>query len=225
LTADGKPVRVLVVDDQDLVREGIASLLGIQPGISVVATAADGLEAVEAAVAHRPDVALVDIRMPGLDGIGTVEVLTARVPGCRVVMLTTFDDHEYVARALRAGAVGYLLKNLPSAELARAVSLVHAGVAQFDASVISRLATALAAPPTVHQALTDRELAVLRLIATGAGNREIATRLYVSEGTVKNHISRILGRLNLRDRTQAALYARDHGLLGEPGAVPGPDRA
>ncbi|GAA1193410.1 DNA-binding NarL/FixJ family response regulator [Kitasatospora gansuensis] len=212
-------VRVLVVDDQDLVREGIASLLDIQPGISVVGTAADGHQAVDAAVAHRPDVALVDIRMPGLDGIGTVEAITARVPGCRVVMLTTFDDQEYVARALRAGAVGYLLKNLPSAELARAVGLVHAGVAQFDASVISRLATALAAPPPpapmppAQQALTARELEVLRLIATGAANREIATRLYVSEGTVKNHISRILGRLNLRDRTQAALYARDHGLL------------
>ncbi|MFJ9519316.1 response regulator [Kitasatospora sp. NPDC101801] len=209
-------VRVLVVDDQDLVREGIASLLDIQPGISVVGTAADGHQAVEAAVAHRPDVALVDVRMPGLDGIGTVEAITARVPGCRLVMLTTFDDQEYVARALRAGAVGYLLKNLPSAELARAVGLVHAGVAQFDTSVISRLATALTAPPSpppVQQMLTARELEVLRLIATGAANREIATRLYVSEGTVKNHISRILGRLNLRDRTQAALYARDHGLL------------
>ncbi len=223
----GTPVRVLVVDDQELVREGIASLLGIQPGVTVVATACDGRQAVEAAVTHRPDVALVDIRMPGTDGIETAAVLAARVPTCRTVMLTTFDDQDYVARALRAGAVGYLLKNLPSAELARSVRLVHAGVAQLDTSVMARLAAALAVPgPTVPgsaapapsapgqaEVLTGREVDVLRLIAGGATNREIATRLHLSEGTVKNHISRILGRLGLRDRTRAALYARDHGLL------------
>ncbi|MGW4028750.1 response regulator [Streptomyces sp. NPDC004838] len=226
----GEPVRVLIVDDQELVREGIASLLGIQPGIAVVATACDGPRAVEAAVTHRPDVALVDVRMPGMDGIDTTAVLATRVPSCRVVMLTTFDDQDYVARALAAGAVGYLLKNLPSAELARSVRLVHAGVAPLDATVVARLATALTAPgpaapgPTPEQspgpqgagpdeALTGREVDVLRLIARGSTNREIASRLFLSEGTVKNHISRILGRLNLRDRTQAALYARDHGLL------------
>ncbi|MFJ7209212.1 response regulator [Streptomyces sp. NPDC098789] len=233
-TGAAAPVRVLVVDDQELVREGIASLLGIQPGVSVVGTASDGRRAVEAAVAHRPDVALVDVRMPGMDGIETTAVLTARVPSCRIVMLTTFDDQDYVARALRAGAVGYLLKNLPSAELARSVRLVHAGVAQLDASVMARLAASLAAPdpaasstpvaasvrtavgpvpPEPSQNLTGREVDVLRLIAGGSTNREIASRLYLSEGTVKNHISRILGRLGLRDRTQAALYARDHGLL------------
>ncbi|MEU1407532.1 response regulator transcription factor [Streptomyces sp. NPDC005728] len=224
----GAPVRVLVVDDQELVREGIASLLGIQPGITVVATACDGPQAVEAAVTHRPDVALVDVRMPGMDGIDTTAVLATRVPSCRVVMLTTFDDQDYVARALRAGAVGYLLKNLPSAELARSVRLVHAGVAQLDTSVMARLAAALTAPgpaipapepapgpqgPGPGEALTAREVDVLRLIAGGSTNREIASRLFLSEGTVKNHISRILGRLNLRDRTQAALYAHDHGLL------------
>ncbi|MFD7031162.1 response regulator [Streptomyces sp. NPDC059917] len=228
-TGAAAPVRVLVVDDQELVREGIASLLGIQPGVSVVGTASDGRRAVEAAVAHRPDVALVDVRMPGMDGIETTAALTARVPSCRIVMLTTFDDEDYVARALRAGAVGYLLKNLPSAELARSVRLVHAGVAQLDASVMTRLAASLAAPdpaappaaavaagpvpPEPSQPLTGREVDVLRLIAGGSTNREIAARLYLSEGTVKNHISRILGRLGLRDRTQAALYARDHGLL------------
>ncbi|MFF0450254.1 response regulator [Streptomyces sp. NPDC004609] len=222
------PVRVLVVDDQELVREGIASLLGIQPGITVVAAACDGPQAVQAAVVHRPDVALVDVRMPGMDGIDTTAVLATRVPSCRVVMLTTFDDQDYVARALGAGAVGYLLKNLPSAELARSVRLVHAGVAPLDTSVVARLATALTFPgpaapapesspgpqgPGPAEALTGREVDVLRLIAHGSTNREIASRLFLSEGTVKNHISRILGRLNLRDRTQAALYARDHGLL------------
>lgn len=147
-------------------------------------------------------------------------------------MLTTFDDQAYVARALTAGAVGYLLKSLPSAELARSVRLVHAGVAQLDTSVMARLAATLTAAPDrpgpavpapepapVHQgpgpaeALTAREVDVLRLIAGGSANREIASRLFLSEDTVKNHISRILGRLGLRDRTQAALYARDHGLL------------
>ncbi|MFG2822758.1 response regulator [Kitasatospora sp. NPDC048365] len=203
-------VRVLVVDDQELVREGIASLLGLQPGIAVVGTAPDGDRAVELAVEHRPDVALVDVRMPGPDGIATAAALAARVPGCRVVMLTTFDDRAYVAGALRAGAVGYLLKNLPAAELARAVRLAHAGVAQLDAGVLAGLAEAPTAAPAE---LTGREREVLRMVSSGATNREIAARLYVSEGTVKNHVSRILDRLGLRDRTQAALYARDHGLL------------
>lgn len=203
-------VRVLVVDDQELVREGIASLLGLQPGIAVVGTAPDGDRAVELAVEHRPDVALVDVRMPGPDGIATASALAARVPGCRVVMLTTFDDRAYVAGALRAGAVGYLLKNLPAAELAHAVRLARAGVAQLDAGVLAGLAEAPAAAPAE---LTGREREVLRMVSSGATNREIAARLYVSEGTVKNHVSRILDRLGLRDRTQAALYARDHGLL------------
>ncbi|MFF2026227.1 response regulator [Streptomyces sp. NPDC058171] len=208
-------VRVLVVDDQELVREGIASLLGVQPGVTVVATAGDGPRAVEAAVTHRPDVALVDVRMPGMDGIETTVALTARVPSCRVVMLTTFDDRDYVARALGAGAVGYLLKNLPSAELARSVRLARAGVAPLDASVLAGLTAAPVAHAPVVPAgtLTEREVHVLRLIASGSTNREIASRLFLSEGTVKNHVSRILSRLQLRDRTQAALYARDHGLL------------
>ncbi|XVQ08094.1 response regulator [Spirillospora sp. CA-255316] len=203
-----EPVRVLVVDDQELVREGIASLLGIQPGITVVGTASDGAEAVETALSGGPDVVLMDVRMPGMDGIETVGVLRERAPSCRVLMLTTFDDREYVVEALRADAAGYLLKNLPAAEPAAAVRLAHAGVAQFDASVTRHLATSPSGGT-----LTGREIEVLRLIAAGATNREIASRLFLSEGTVKNHISRILTRLDLRDRTQAALYARDHGLL------------
>jgi DNA-binding NarL/FixJ family response regulator len=131
-------------------------------------------------------------------------------------MLTTFDDEEYVVRALRAGATGYLLKDLPVRELAAAVRLAHAGVAQFDPAAAARLASALAERPGArppHASLTAREIDVLRLLARGATNREIAGHLYLSEGTVKNHISRILHRLGLRDRTQAAVYARDHGLL------------
>ncbi|MEK2490368.1 response regulator transcription factor [Kitasatospora purpeofusca] len=203
------PVKVLVVDDQDLVREGIAALLGIQPGIEVVGSARDGAEALDTAAAHRPDVVLMDVRMPGVDGVSATAQLRRSLPGCKVVMLTTFNDDDYVTQALRAGAVGYLLKNLPAAELARAVRLAHAGVAQFDQTVIANLAAGLPAPDL----LTPRETEVLRLVSAGATNKEIASRLYLSEGTVKNHISRVLGRLGLRDRTQAALYARDNGLI------------
>jgi DNA-binding NarL/FixJ family response regulator len=205
-------VRVLVVDDQELVREGIASLLGVQPGITVVGTAPDGGKAVEAALSLAPDVVLMDVRMPVMDGVEAVALLRRRSPACRVIMLTTFDDEEYVVQALQAGASGYLLKDLPAAQLAEAVRLTHAGVTQIDSTVAHRLTTALRAPapPTV---LTPRETEILRLIATGSTNREIASRLYLSEGTVKNHISRILTRLTLRDRTQAAIYARDHGLI------------
>jgi DNA-binding NarL/FixJ family response regulator len=218
-------VRVLVVDDQRLVRESIASLLDIQPGIAVVGVAADGRQAVELATELIPDVVLMDVRMPELDGVAAVAVLLRRLPSCRVVMLTTFDDEDYVVRALRAGAAGYLLKDLPARELANAVRLAHAGVAQFDAAATARLAEALSrpgpadspapGPPAGESAtpLTAREIEVLRLVALGWTNREIAARLFVSEGTVKNHVSRILTRLTLRDRTQAAVYARDHGLL------------
>jgi DNA-binding NarL/FixJ family response regulator len=211
----GQRVRVLVVDDQRLVREGIASLLGIQTGIEVVGTAADGREAVEQTLALAPDVVLMDVRMPGIDGVEAVAVLAHRAPRCRVVMLTTFDDEEYVVQALRAGAAGYLLKDLPAAELAEAVRLTNAGVTQLDDTAAKHVAAALSAHPAPAPAtgLTDRETEVLRLIAAGSTNREIAARLHLSEGTVKNHISRILGRLGLRDRTQAALYARDHGVL------------
>ncbi|WP_210586176.1 response regulator transcription factor [Streptomyces sp. GESEQ-35] len=209
-------VRVLVVDDQQLIRDGIASLLSIRPGISVVGTASNGREAVTKAVEVRPDVVLMDVRMPELDGVEAVAVLRARAPECRVVMLTTFDDEEYVVQALRAGASGYLLKDLPAEELAHAIRLAHAGVTQLDSSVAGRIAAALPSPaaaPAPAVALSPREIDILRLVARGRTNREIATQLYLSEGTVKNHISRILSRLALRDRTQAALRARDLGLL------------
>ncbi len=231
-------VRVLVVDDQELIREGIASLLGLQPGIAVVGTARDGAAGAELAVALAADVVLMDVRMPGGDGTEAIALIRRELPGCQVVMLTTFDDEEYVVQALRAGAAGYLLKDLPAAELAAAVRLAHAGIAQFGAQAVGRLAAAIArqgqsAPPPSVPAepvsgrpdgtvpvqpgqpdqLTARETDVLRLVARGATNREIASRLFLSEGTVKNHLSRILARLGLRDRTQAAIYAHDHGLL------------
>jgi DNA-binding NarL/FixJ family response regulator len=209
-------VRVLVVDDQQLIRDGISALLSIRPGITVLGTAVNGREAVEKAVELRPDVVLMDVRMPELDGVEAVAVLRGRAPECRVVMLTTFDDEEYVVQALRAGASGYLLKDLPAEELAHAIRLAHSGVTQLDSSVAGRLAAALPPPPSASApavALSPREVDILRLVARGRTNREIATQLYLSEGTVKNHISRILSRLALRDRTQAALRARDLGLL------------
>ncbi|MFE9750385.1 response regulator [Saccharothrix saharensis] len=202
-------VRVVVVDDQQLIREGIAALLGLQPGITVVGTAGDGRVAVEVVAAQDPDVVLMDVRMPVLDGIDALALL--RHERAKVVMLTTFDDEEYVVRALQGGASGYLLKDRPAAELAAAVRLAHAGVVQFDPAAAARLAAAVTGDRP--DGLTEREVDVLRLVATGRTNREIAGRLHVSEGTVKNHVSRILGRLGLRDRTQAAVYARDRGLL------------
>jgi len=219
-------VTVLVVDDQRLVREGIASLLDIQDGISVVGQAVNGQEAIEKALALRPDVILMDVRMPVMDGIVATAQIHRQLSGCQVIMLTTFDDEEYIVKSLRAGAVGYLLKDMPASQLARAVQLAHAGIYQLEPSVAGKLVGMLgglperspmpASPPPAplppENDLTERELEVLRLIGTGATNREIADRLVVSEGTVKNHVSSILSRLGLRDRTQAALFAHEHGL-------------
>ena len=211
-------VKVLVVDDQRLVREGIASLLSIQEGISVVGAAVDGQEAVEKALALSPDVVLMDVRMPVLDGIEATFQIRRKLPGCQVLMLTTFDDEEYVVKSLQAGATGYLLKDIPAADLAQAIRLIRAGIYQLSPSVAGKLVGQLgvksrpASPAPLEHDLTERELEVLRLLAAGATNREIAEALVVSEGTVKNHVSNILSRLGLRDRIQAALYAYDHDL-------------
>ena len=217
-------VRVLVVDDQRLMRDGIASLLEIQEGIEVVGTASNGQEALEKALALCPDVILMDVRMPGMDGVTATAQIARQLPTCQILMLTTFDDDEYIVNALQSGASGYLLKDIPAHNLASAVQAVHRGVYQLDPAVVSKLVGALARPATAQPPartgsalasndLTEREIEVLRLIAQGATNREIATQLVISEGTVKNHISNILSRLGLRDRTQAAIFAREHALL------------
>jgi DNA-binding NarL/FixJ family response regulator len=180
-----EPIRVLVVDDQPLVREGIASLLALADGVAVVGTAADGAQALALAEQTRPDVVLMDVRMPTVDGVAAAHALRRLLPSARVLMLTTFDDEQYVLDSLRAGAAGYLLKDLPAAELARAVRLAHAGVDQHNPAVVGRLLAALdrrgapdAAQPEVP--LTPREQDVLRLIAAGASNREIARRLHLT---------------------------------------------
>ncbi|MFO7680152.1 MAG: response regulator transcription factor [Chloroflexota bacterium] len=218
-------VTVLIVDDQRLIREGISSLLALQEGVVVVGTAVNGQEAIAKAEAVQPDVVLMDVRMPVMDGISATALIKQRLPGCVVLMLTTFDDDEYIIKSLQAGASGYLLKDVPAADLAQAIKLAHAGIYQLDTSVAGKLVKALGTPkkqteplpetavPFTDHDLTERELEVLRLIATGATNREIADQLVVSEGTVKNHVSSILSRLGLRDRTQAALYAHQHNLI------------
>jgi DNA-binding NarL/FixJ family response regulator len=233
------PVRVLVVDDQQLVRDGIASLLRMQEGIAVVGTATNGQEALEQAITLRPDVILMDVRMPVMTGVEATARILRQLPSCSILMLTTFDDDEYVRNALRTGARGYLLKDLTAQDLAHAVLAVSQGVYQLDAAVIERMIGASSrpnpadtsetqerlvppqpktkanvAPDSLDAAsLTNREIEVLRLIATGATNREVADSLVISEGTVKNHLSNIFSRLGLRDRTQAVMFAREHGLL------------
>ncbi len=214
-------------------RDGIASLLSIQDGIEIVGDAGNGQEAVEKTLALQPDVVLMDVRMPVLDGVGATAQIRRQLPTCQVIMLTTFDDEEYIIAALQAGASGYLLKDIPVEALGQAIKLTHKGIYQLEPSIAGKLLGALVKPgrlsappmsPSHIQAtptsslstpldITEREIEVLRLIATGASNRNIAERLVISEGTVKNHVSNILSRLGLRDRTQAALFARDHGLV------------
>jgi len=216
-------IRVLIAEDQQLIREGIASLLRIQDGIDVVGTATDGQQAIELVAELAPDIVLMDVRMPTMDGVQATTLICAQFSTCKVLMLTTFDDEEYIVKALQAGAKGYLLKDIPPGDLAQAIRLAHAGIYQLDPAVAGKLVAALTRAETITtqaraqaaapSVLTGREIEVLRLIALGATNREIALQLVVSEGTIKNHISNILNRLDLRDRTQAALYARDHHLI------------
>jgi DNA-binding NarL/FixJ family response regulator len=214
-------VRVLVVDDQALMRDGIASLLSLERGIAVVGTAANGEEAVRQVVELQPDVVLMDVRMPVMDGVAASAHIRRDFADMPILMLTTFDDDALVLAALQAGANGYLLKDLPPADLAQAIRSASHGIYQLDPTIAAKLIAARVQPTTAPPAalpgrrvdeLTERERDVLRLVSTGATNREIADQLFIGEATVKSHISNILGRLGLRDRTQAAVYARDHGL-------------
>ena len=219
MQADPALIRILVADDQYLIREGIASLLELEDALEVVGMAADGRDATEKAIKLKPDIILMDIRMPELNGIEATAEIRNTLPACQIVMLTTFDDEEYIVQALLAGACGYLLKDIPPQDLVQAVKLAHAGVFQLAPEVVGNLVGSLrdkGARAKRKEAaaldLTPRELEVLRLLAKGASNKEIAKQFEVSEGTVKNHVSNILTRLGLRDRTQAAVYAVEHGL-------------
>jgi DNA-binding NarL/FixJ family response regulator len=213
-------VRVLVADDQTLVRHGFAVLLRQQPGIEVVGEAADGAQAVELAATRAPDIVLMDVRMPVLDGIGATERITA-ASASRVVMLTTFDDDDYVLRALRAGASGFLLKDVRPELLVDALRVVAGGDALLAPSVTRRLIERHVRPtprvPPELARLTAREREVLIAVARGWSNDEIAARLVLSHATVKSHVSRLLAKLALRDRVQAVVFAYETGLV-QPGS-------
>jgi DNA-binding NarL/FixJ family response regulator len=219
------PPRVVIADDQTLVRSGFRMILGAA-GIPVVAEAADGSEAVAAVLKHRPDVVLMDIRMPEMDGLeATHRILRARGSAdCRIVILTTFDLDQYVYAALSAGASGFLLKDVSPEQLVTAVRTVRSGDALLAPSITRRLverfapqAAGRSAVPRDLSELTPRELEVLKLLARGLSNAELAAELTVSEATVKTHVARILGKLQLRDRVQAVVLAYETGLAG-PGS-------
>ena len=211
-------VRVLVADDQTVVREGLVMLLQLSPGVEVVAAAADGDEAVRLAERHRPDVVLMDLRMPRCDGVAATRRILEQLPGTRVIVLTTYADDESVFAALEAGARGYLTKDAGASEIQRAIRTVYAGEALLDPSVQRRLlerTLGAAAPPPAAaypDGLTQREVEILREIAAGYSNREIADRLSIGEATVKTHVNNIFSKAGLRDRAQAVVYAIRHGL-------------
>jgi DNA-binding NarL/FixJ family response regulator len=231
--------RVLLVDDQMLIRQGIRLLLMTEPGIEVVGEAANGREAIEQAAALRPEVVLMDVRMPEMDGVAATRQITTRFPEIGVIILTTFDDEEYIFEGLRAGARGYLLKDISSEEMADAVRVVAQGGALIQPSITRKVLSeftrlsgsgappdkgtlqgkgagpeSTARPPSpLVEPLTERELDVLHCIASGLSNREIAEKLVITEGTVKNHVSNLIAKLNVRDHTQALLKAKELGII------------
>jgi DNA-binding NarL/FixJ family response regulator len=217
-----EPIRVLVADDQQLLRAGFRVILQAEPGIDVVGEAEDGADAVAQARTLRPDVVLMDIRMPKLDGLAATEHLMKLPDPPRVVMLTTFDENAYVVRALRAGAYGFLLKDAPTSRLIAAVRAAAGGDALIEPSITRRLVEQFAAIPLPGEvagipdtvaSLTERELEVLSLVARGLSNAEIAAEITVAETTVKTHVARILNKLGLRDRVQAVVLAYESGFV------------
>jgi NarL family two-component system response regulator LiaR len=210
-----EPIRVLLVDDHAVVREGLRTYLDLQADLEVVGEAEDGAAAVQAAEALRPDVILMDLVMPVLDGVGAMRALRERLPGTRVIVLTSFTDEAQLLPAIQAGAAGYLLKNVQPAELHRAIHAAHAGEALLDPSVAARLVEAIAQPAgsPAPDRLTPREREVLVLIGRGLSNKRIARELGVAEKTVKTHVGHVLAKLDVSDRTQAALYAVRAGLV------------
>jgi two-component system, NarL family, response regulator LiaR len=205
-------IRVLIADDHAVVRQGLRTFLDLQDDIEVVAEAADGAEALAAAERHAPDVVLIDLVMPNVDGIEAIRGLRERVPEARAIVLSSFIDDEKLFPAVRAGAAGYLLKDVQPQELVEAIRTVHGGGALLHPKVASRLLEEIATDP-----LTPREREVLALIARGMANKAIARELSLSEKTVKAHVSNILAKLGVSDRTQAALYAVRAGLAGPAG--------
>ena len=216
-------IRLLLVDDQALFREGLHTLLSLHEDLQVVGEAGNGIEALAAADELRPDVVLMDLRMPVLDGVAATRRLLAAHPTTRVIVVTTFDDDELVFDGLRAGAVGYLLKDVSSDKLVEAIRAAARGESFLQPSIaakvlaefnrLERSAAPPPPPPPLAEPLSERELEILRLLAGGDSNKEIAAALFIAEGTVKNHVTNILGKLDARDRTQAALRGRELGLI------------
>lgn len=212
-------IRLLLVDDQALFREGLNTLLSTYPDVVVVGEAENGREAVEKVGLLRPDIVLMDVRMAILDGVAATRQIRQGFPNSRVIMLTTFDDDEYVFEGLRAGAVGYLLKDVPSARLVEAIRAAAKGQSFLQPAIAAKVVAEFArlsrpTPSPLLEPLSERELEILGLLAAGHSNREIATTLFITEGTVKNHVTNILGKLGVRDRTQAAIRAKELNLLG-----------
>jgi DNA-binding NarL/FixJ family response regulator len=215
-------LRVVIVDDQRIVREGLATIVGSLPGMEVVATAADGAEAVDAVAGQLPDVVLMDLRMPVLDGVAATASIKRDHPDVKVVVLTTYADDESVVGALRAGASGYLTKDASRDDIRRAIEAAAAGQSVLDPAAQAALLEAAGSAPTpavarpavLPDGLTDREAEVLTLIAEGLNNQEIGARLFVSEATVKTHVNHIFAKTHSRDRTAAVAYARRNGLAG-----------
>lgn len=224
----GREIRVVVVDDQRSVLDGLALMLGLVPGITVVAVAADGAQALAAAARHHPDVVLLDLHMPVMDGIEATRRLTAEHPGTAVVVLTTYADDTSVLEALRAGARGYLTKNAGRADIARAIQAAASGQSILDAAVQATvLDAAMSGPPRpappadLPDGLTSREGDVLILIAQGLSNSDIAAALFLSANTVKTHVNRVFAKTGSKTRAEAIRYAHDHGLAdGDPRARP-----
>jgi DNA-binding NarL/FixJ family response regulator len=219
-------IRLLLVEDQALLREGLKRLLDSQADLQVVGEAADGQQAIDQVKALRPDLVLMDVRMPVMDGVTATRLISERFPATKVLVLTTFADDEYVEQAMQAGAMGYLLKDTPTEDLATAIRSAHKGYTQFAPGLFKKVfAQSDSSSHSTKQStmalaeLTPREREVLSLIATGASNREIAEVLVISEKTVKNHVSNILTRLNLRDRTQAAVFACSFWQPGKPSTI------
>jgi DNA-binding NarL/FixJ family response regulator len=216
-----KAIKILLVDDQPLFREGLRTLLSVHSDFDVVGEAGNGEEALRLTRSLRPTVVLMDLQMPVLDGVAATRRLHEEQPDCRVIVLTTFDDDEMVFDGLRAGAVGYLLKDAPSEKLAEAIRVAARGETFLQPSVAAKVVAEFArltrkgtqSSSSLSEPLSERELEILRLIAKGASNREIAATLFLAEGTVKNHVTNILGKLDVRDRTQAAIKAKDSGLI------------
>ena len=215
-----KLIRYLIVDDQSLFREGLRMLLSVQSEFEVVGEAANGQEAVRLSGKVSPDVILMDLQMPVLDGVAATRQLRLEQPNCRIIVLTTFDDDEKVFEGLRAGAVGYLLKDAPSEKLfeairgaARGESFLQGSVAAKVVAEFARLSDQIPRPKPLVEPLSEREREILAYVGNGASNKEIALLLFIAEGTVKNHVTNILGKLGVRDRTQAALKAKEYGLI------------